>query len=487
VAQALLLLTFPNAKQGIAASLLFVSFGCTPASLAVQGASLGHFALLPNTALPAPSEPTTSAPSVEPVSNNISQGAAPAVTVAAAPSAVPVVPPASSSSGAGGGSAPAGAPPPTGRLFGVSGQGDVPLAGGQVLTRDGRQAATDASGFFTLPGGIPADGTLIAGKTGYLTSAVVGLGAGDFPSLHLQPAPGEDSASQPTAFSARPFLVTGVVLDDQGTPAAGVQVALQDAHGGFALPVPSDADGSFTLNVYAVNQTVTNGNLLAVGGSGVPFMALRTGVAVTPVANVLPPLSLTHSTHPIHVAIDQTAAPAAASVVLTIESPSGQSLSLTDPLGDFLVASLPGVKFGVRADAGDVATRTHSTLVQDDLQLAAGNGVTTVNAKMMAAPVAPTVSGNLVQWAPVTGAAGYTITMVDPIRHLQLWEAFTSDALFGLTGLKPAAGAYDLTLAAHDETGLSVRSVMSLLPRALRVLPLQSTSRSSLRVVTATF
>jgi hypothetical protein len=78
--------------------------------------------------------------------------------------------------------------------------------------------------------------------------------------------------------------------------------------------------------------------------------------------------------------------------------------------------------------------------------------------------------GAPLHWASVAGAKGYHLSAQE---SGQQWEAFTTANSFSVPAAAPVRGAARLTVTAWDQDGLNTRSVASIGPSALRLLPLQ--------------
>lgn len=405
-------------------------------------------------------------------------------------------PPSSGSGGSSGGGAPA-AGALTGQVIGVAGLEERPLAGAIVRASDGREATTDASGRFTLEGGLPADGGLTASLPGYTASAVVGLDGGAPVRLHLKAQ--SVVQAQPSAPVAA-LRAVGRVVGPDGAPRPNLTVVLEDARGASSAPATTDSDGAFELKVFAPGAQVVDGTLIALGGAGDAWMGMATHLSLSAASPDLDldaaapgnsPLVVRAATHPLKLAIDT--APGGGGLTttrsLTLVGP-GASLSVPvdGQTQTALVADVPGARFDVRADVLDPVLGTASTVRLEAVAIDFAAPVTTVTATMLAPPQllndANLEPGGQVAWLPVTGAQGYSLALAGLADQGFVWEAFgagTSAPLSYRDALPP--GDYGLTVTAWDDAALSPRSVAAIGPARLRVLPIGHTYRRSSRQV----
>lgn len=364
--------------------------------------------------------------------------------------------------------------PVQGRVVSYGPTGERALPGATVTLGDGSQVVADAAGAFTLPRA-PADGLYLASAPGHVASTVAGL-TGAAVTLRL-PLRGGAQSARPSALTERPFHATGRLVDRGGAPVAGVDVVLSGADGAVGLPVTTEADGRFSMPVFARGRAVTDASLLALGGEGAVWVGRADGLACSADAPGLDfaarpgtdPLVVEPATHRVRVEVDGSAVSAAPTTTLFLMGQAGQRLAVPRAAdGTFAVA--PGADYGLEIAAQGDGWR--SVIVRDRLPLPAAGAAATVRETLLAAPT-PTWRGPAsplagVSWAPVAGALGYWLTLSDATRPGYAWEGFTA-----LTALAPPAqspGEYRLTAAALDAPGLTARAVASV-PRRLVFTP----------------
>lgn len=411
-----------------------------------------------------------------------------------APAAVPTPPP---TGGAGGGTPAAPAPGGlTGQVIGLAGAAERPLDGATVRTSDGRSTTTDASGHFTLPGGWPADGGLVASLPGYTASAVVGLDGAGPVTLHLQAQAAVETAPAAPVEAVR---AVGRVVGPDGLPRGGITVVLEDAQGTSSAPVITGADGAFELKVFAPAGQVTDGTVLAVGPGPDAWMGMAMHVTLDATHPDLDldagavgnsPLVVRAATHPLTLAIDASAAGAIADLSLELVGP-GASLSVPLDGQTGWVAAVAGARFDVHAEALNPTLGTMSRLRLEDVPVDVTTPETVVSAAMLAPPELTTdaelVPGSLVAWKPIAGVQGYTLSLAGLEDQGFVWEAYTPTPSMAYSYATPLApGSYGLTIAAWDDGALSPRAVAAVGPARLRVTPLGHSYRRSSRQVRRT-
>lgn len=389
--------------------------------------------------------------------------------------------PVAPASGGAGGGAPSGAA--VGQVFALSGDGETPLPGATVYTSDGRVGVAGSDGRFSLPGGLPTDGGLVVTHPGYVASAVVGLSGTGSIALHLRSA--TTLSNRPPLATSESFPVRGRVVAPNGLALPGVAVVLEDAQGAFSAPVETDADGRFTLTVFAPGRAVRNGTLLAAGGRDAAWLAIATGLSLMPEAPELPALVAVEADHQLSWRVAGN--PSAVSIDL--RGPDGTSLTLPVRGQAVSVADLPGVRYALRAEASDPASGTFRSLYREPLAIDFATQASLVEGRLLDAPVLQPsqtlIGGARLHWGAVAEAAGYHVTLGSESGGLA-WEAYTPRPEIGLApavGLAP--GLYDLSVTAWDGERVSPRSVAAARP--LRFLPLtpdyrRASARATLRI-----
>lgn len=411
--------------------------------------------------------------------------AAGAVTAAAPEASLrgPAPPPISGTTGDSGGSSaaagsvPAGAAPavpaavaPVGDSFGgqVWGAGS-PLADAKVQLADGREAVTDATGRFRFAGVAPADGAYVVSHGAFYPSSVIGLTGNDV-ALHLVSrlaAPGEHEP----AVSRQTIVTTGRLVDENGQGVESVQVVARDARGSYGAAV-SEADGTFRLELEAVDGEFVQGSLLAVDNKGGNRMGQLVDVTLGD-QGVLPTLALRPATHAVRFVLDASQAPGPLTCTLDVRGPNGETVSLATETDTLRLAPLPQLSFGMRAVVQDNASRTSSELRRASVPLALSQTDTVLTGALMAPPTLPMhltlQQGTPLSWPEVAGAKGYQLTLAGWEGQGLTWQAFTPSAgmPFNYPGLL-GVGLYVLNVTAWDYADLSPRHVASL--RALRFL-----------------
>lgn len=340
-----------------------------------------------------------------------------------------------------------------------------------------------SDGTFSLPGGLPADGGLAVTHPGYVASAVVGLSGTGTITLHLRAA--TTLSNRPPLSTSTPFQVRGRVVAPDGLPLPEVAVVLEDARGAFSAPVETDTDGRFTLTVFAPERAVRNGTLLAAGGRDAAWLAIATGLSLSPEAAEVPALVATSARH----LLSWRVAGNPDAVSIDMRGPDGASLTLPVRDQGVPVAELPGVHYALRAESTDPAAGVFRSLYQEPLSIDFGASVTTVEGRLLAAPVlepSPAlVGGARLRWGAVPEAVGYHVTLAGESGGLA-WEAYTPDPeIMVAPAVALSAGRYDLSVTAWAGDRLSARSVAAARP--LRFLPLtpvyrRSSTRTTLRI-----
>jgi hypothetical protein len=364
--------------------------------------------------------------------------------------------------------------PVQGRVVSYGPTGEQALPGATVTLGDGSQVVADAAGAFTLPRA-PADGLYLASAPGHVASTVAGL-TGPTVTLRLQLRGGALSA-RPSALTERPFHATGRLVDRGGAPVAGVDVVLSGADGAVGLPVTTDADGRFSMSVFARGRAVTDASLLALGGDGAVWVGRADRLTCSAEAPALDfaarpgtdPLVVDAASHRLRIDVDASAVSASPTTTLFLTGQEGQRLAVPrEADGTYAVA--PGADY--RLEIASQGDGWRSVVVRDRLPLPAAEASATVRETLLAPPTftwnAPRSPRSAVTWAAVPGALGYWLTLADTARPGYAWEGFTTLATLSPPDQGP--GAYRLTAAALDAPGLTARSVASV-PRRLVFTP----------------
>jgi hypothetical protein len=380
----------------------------------------------------------------------------------------PVTPP--TPAGGGRNDAPAGRF--VGQVRGLDPAGDRPVADARVYLSDGRQAITDGTGTFTFDGPPPADGAYTVSHPAYWASAVTGLPAADV-RLHLRPRLGVIQPADGPALTA--WTVTGRLVDAARQAVPNALVVLRDPRGSLGLPTVSDLDGHFTMAVQGVGGRIENGSLLISGEhNGVTWLGARQGLNLVSDRGALGDLEVASPAHVLEVAVVAQNAPGVPRIAVTAVGPSGEQLSVPVTGGRAHVAPLPGVRYMLDVDARD-NDRGHVTVLhREAIAPAFDRDRTAITATLLDVPVIATPAslapGATLHWAAAAGAKGYQISALDASRQ---WEAFTTATTFSVPAADPLRGPARLTVTAWDHDGLTTRTVASVGPRALRLLPLQ--------------
>lgn len=388
----------------------------------------------------------------------------------------PKAPPASGGGPSGGGSS--GGAPPEPQLSGeVRDDAEVPLEGVSVLFADGRQATTDASGRFSVPGGFAAGG-VIASKPGYATSVVMDLD--QLPTLHLRRADGRTDT-----FVQRSIVVSGVVqwpaTDSQNVPVVhnGGVVYYQDSLGSISPPSFIAANGEFALTVTTNRPGEPTGVVLVLSGdqTGVrtlmgvsrpfkPFANQDPGGVSVFVADQTVPYSANHippglTTLDSRLEVVQPGVPA-----LVLEGAASANGSFDAPLP----GKLPGT-LRVTVTARDAAGAQTSTVSMVPSYDATAQAYRPVSGNFLAIPAVTLGPAGAVGWGVVPGALGYRVSAWPQGQAVPAWEGFTTagTSLTIPTDALPGAGAGDVGVEAVDAAGLTSRSIASV--RQLRLDP----------------
>lgn len=357
-----------------------------------------------------------------------------------------------------------------GRVLGLDPAGDRPVADARVYLSDGRQAVTDGEGAFSFDGAAPADGAYTVSHPAYWASAVSGLTSGDV-RLHLRPRVAVVQPGETPALTT--WTVTGRVVDTAQHAVPDAIVVLRDPRGSLGIQAMSGPDGTFTMNVQGVDGRIENGSLLIQAErDGLPWLGARRGLNLVPDRGVLGDLEVATPAHALDFTVVAANAPGIPRITVTAVGPGGERLSVPVSGGRARVAPLPGVRYMLDVDARDNDRGRVSVLHREALAPAFERERTAITAQLLDVPVIATPAGltpgTPLQWASVAGAKGYLLSAQE---SAQPWEAFTTVNAFTMPAA-PVRGATRLTVTAWDQDGLNTRSVASIGPRALRLLPL---------------
>lgn len=342
-----------------------------------------------------------------------------------------------------------------------------------VATGDGRWATTDASGRFSLPGQPPPNGVYSAGAPGHITSAISGLRPDENLVFHLEPlvsrTPLKATPTEPV-----PVTLSGRVVTPQGGPAPGVLVILGGEQVQRNVVAYTDAQGAFRIQPRLRRPGGATATLLAHGSTG---QAVRMNVPLTGTGQTIDTVRLQAFSHAV--TVDVAGAPDMPTPVpvLRLQTPDGTSLSLTGS-GPHRLAEEPQLTFALRISSTTSDGGKHSEISRPRVSVDWSTAETRLVEQMLAPPEVQEIEtldqDVRLNWEPVSGARGYTLSINSVERVAGLpWEAFapTPPTFFILPRSDFPPGFYRLNVTAWDVPNLSMRSLAQFEPRRLKRVP----------------
>lgn len=336
------------------------------------------------------------------------------------------------------------------------------MAAALISTRDGRSAQTNAEGRFAFEGRPPKDGFYAISATGYVSITVAGY-VDVSPVFRLQPV-----MAQPEIARA-PMVVSGRVVDPDGSPRSGVLMTLADANGASGNPALSEPDGRFSVVVNAPGRRLNEGTLLAVDtrrrylglALGLNLEGPQTTLGEQPQTRSLEPLQLMAATHEVQLSIAAANGPGPYQATLFLVAPDGTSAPLLSENERYRVAPLPNARYELRAAAADASGRLSSVFRIDDIQPDWGLGRSVVGDTLLAAPILEPgqsfAPGITVRWGAIEGAKAYQLELSgNSLAPNYIWRTLTTDtraALIFPEG-RPPEGTYTFSITAWDAADL---------------------------------
>lgn len=383
-----------------------------------------------------------------------------------------------------------------GRVLALGLEGERPLAGATVSTRDDRRATTDATGRFRLEGGWPADGAILVSHPAYMASAIVGLPPEREVTLHVR-EPYQVLGYEPPP-DVPPYAVTGQVEDASGQPVAEALVFLQ-RRGATSSPALTDADGRFTLQIVSRENTLEDAAIVAVRYDGEPAIGFASGLRLTAGAEIdfgapggaAEALALDPAPHRVEIEVGNAPAGLTPTVSLDMVLPDQSRLTLYSRGDEIRLAPVEGARYALQIEAADFARGLRTELRRDAVDIDFSQPETRLAESLLSPPQLTTpidlAPGATLAWEAVAGAKGYHVQLDSLAGQRRHWEAFTlGSSLPVLIEAPLPGGEFRLAVTAWDAAGLAPRQIASAGPRALRLMPADGDYKRATREIRLT-